>query len=68
METALILMAAGASSRFGGKAKQFAPVGPNDETLIEYSVNQAIKSGFDKMILVTSDKTRKGLKDIFGSS
>jgi len=41
---AIVFMVAGMSSRFGGKLKQLAKIGPNNETLIEYSVNQALTS------------------------
>ena len=41
-DIALVYMVAGMSSRFGGKIKQFAKVGPNDSTLIEYSLYQAL--------------------------
>ena len=42
-EIAIVYPVAGLSSRFQGKIKQFAQVGPNNETLIEYSLNQALK-------------------------
>lgn len=38
----LVYMVAGMSSRFGGKIKQFAQVGPNNSSLIEYSLQQAL--------------------------
>ena len=50
--TYLVVMVAGMSSRFGGKPKQMARIGPNNETLIEYSINQAIKNPFSKIIIV----------------
>jgi len=38
-DIAIVYMVAGISSRFGGEIKQFAEVGPNGESLIEYSLN-----------------------------
>ncbi len=64
---ALVYMVAGISSRFKGKIKQFAKV-TNSETLIEYSMNQAIKSGFTKIIFIVSNKTEQPFKEKFGNS
>ena len=58
-------MVAGMSSRFGGKNKQFAVVGPNGETLIELSLNQAINAGFTKIIFIVGNKTEKEFKKKF---
>lgn len=66
-EVALVYMVAGMSSRFGGKVKQFARVGPNNETLIEYSLGQALKSGFSKIIFVVGNKTEAGFREMFGN-
>jgi len=60
-------MVAGISSRFGGKIKQFAKVTDN-ETLIEYSINQAIKSGFTKIIFIVGNKTEQPFKEKFKNS
>ncbi|MBI2043752.1 hypothetical protein HYT24_00105 [Candidatus Pacearchaeota archaeon] len=68
MPLALLYMVAGMSSRFGGKIKQFAQVGPNGETLIEYSLDQALKTNsFDKIIFVVGNKTEKPFKVKFGN-
>ena len=67
-DMAIVYMVAGMSSRFGGKIKQFARVGPNGETLIEYSMNQAIKAGFNKIIFVVGSMTEKPFKEMFGDS
>lgn len=64
----VVYMVAGLSSRFGGKIKQFARVGPNNETLIEVSVNQAIKAGFDKIVFVVGEKTETPFKEMFGDN
>ena len=65
--TVIVFMVAGMSSRFGGKPKQMAKVGPNNETLIEYSVNQALTCNFSKVIFITNPKTEKLFVDIFGN-
>jgi len=64
----LVYLAAGMSSRFGGKVKALAQVGPNGETLIEYSLNQALSSGFSKIIFIVSSLTIESLKGLFGDN
>ncbi len=64
----LVYMAAGVSSRFGGGIKQLAKIGPNGETLIEYSLKQAVSAGFSKIILVVGNKTEEPLKKLIGDS
>jgi choline kinase len=66
MNIAVIFLVAGMSSRFGGKIKSLTEVGPNDESLIEISVNQAIKAGINKIIFVVGEKTEKPFKEKFG--
>lgn len=63
--TYLVVMVAGMSSRFGGKPKQMALIGPNNETLIEYSINQAIKNPFEKIVFITNQKTEELFINIF---
>ncbi|MCX6801007.1 MAG: sugar phosphate nucleotidyltransferase [Candidatus Diapherotrites archaeon] len=65
---ALVFLVAGVSSRFGGRMKQFARVGPSGETLIEFSLNQALKSPFGKIIFVVGEKTEKPFKEKFGNN
>ncbi|MDO8509219.1 MAG: sugar phosphate nucleotidyltransferase [Nanoarchaeota archaeon] len=67
-DLALVYMVAGISSRFGGKIKQFAEVGPDGEKLLEYSIKQAIPAGFSKIVLIVGEKTEKPMKEIFGNS
>ena len=47
-ETALVIMAAGIGSRFGGGIKQLAPVGPNGEIIMDYSIHDAIEQDLIK--------------------
>ena len=51
MKPALIIMAAGMGSRYGG-LKQMDPLGPNGECLLEYSIYDAIRAGFGKIVFV----------------
>jgi NDP-sugar pyrophosphorylase family protein len=67
-DIAVVYMVAGISSRFGGKIKQFAKVGPEGETLIEYSLKQALTAGFTKIIFIVGNKTEKPFKEMFGDS
>ncbi len=64
----LVYMVAWMSSRFGGKIKQFAKVWPNDTTLIEYSMHQALKSDFSKIIFIVGKMTETPFKQKFGNS
>ncbi|MBT4871006.1 MAG: hypothetical protein HON47_05515 [Candidatus Diapherotrites archaeon] len=63
----IVYMVAGMSSRFGGKIKQFAKVGINDETLIEVSIKQAINAGFNKIVFIVGEKTESSFKEMFGN-
>ena len=51
MEYTLVVMAAGLGSRFGS-LKQIEPVGPNGEFIIDYSVYDAIRAGFNKVVFI----------------
>lgn len=51
MKPTLLILAAGRGSRFGG-AKQVAPMGPHGETIMEYSIYDALNSGFGHVVLV----------------
>ena len=50
-KTALVVMAAGMGSRFGG-LKQIEPIGANGESILDFSVYDAVKAGFDKAIFI----------------
>jgi hypothetical protein len=56
----LLALAAGLGSRFGGP-KQLAPLGPNGETILDYSLHDAVRAGFDAAVLVI----RAELRDAF---
>jgi len=67
-EIPIVYMCAGISSRFAGRIKQFAKIGPNGETLIEYSLNQALSAGFSKIIFIVGNLTEKPFRDFFGDN
>ena len=56
----LLVMAAGMGSRYGG-LKQLDEVGPNGETIIDYSVYDAIEAGFNKVVFII----RQDFRDLF---
>ncbi len=51
MKTTLLIMAAGLGSRYGGD-KQIDGIGPHGEMLMQYSIYDAVKAGFDKLVFV----------------
>ena len=51
-EITLVIMAAGIGSRFGQKIKQLEPVGPSGELIIDYSVYDAVRAGFNHIVFV----------------
>lgn len=55
MKKTLLVMAAGMGSRFGG-LKQIEPVGPSGEYIIDYSVYDAIKAGFNKIVFIIREE------------
>jgi len=57
MSSSLVVMAAGAGSRFGGP-KQTTPVGPNSEWLPEYAIFDAVRSGFERVVCIIRDELR----------
>lgn len=63
----LVVMAAGIGSRFGGGIKQLAPVGPNGEIIMDYSVYDALEAGFDKVVFVIRKDLEKDFKQVIGS-
>lgn len=65
MKTTLAVMAAGMGSRFGG-LKQLAPVGPNGEAILNYSVYDAKEAGFDKVVFIIKKAIEQDFRDFIG--
>ncbi len=60
----LVVLAAGMGSRFGDRIKQLEPLGPSGELLIDYSVYDAVKAGFDRIVFII----RKDIEQLFKST
>lgn len=63
---ALVVLAAGMGSRYGG-LKQMDPMGPNGETVLDYSVFDAIRAGFSKVIFVIREDFAEAFKTTVGA-
>lgn len=66
MDMTLVVMAAGMGSRFGG-LKQIAAVGPNGEAILDFSVYDAKRAGFTKVVFVIKHSIEEEFKAIVGS-
>ncbi|MFA5330022.1 MAG: sugar phosphate nucleotidyltransferase [Prolixibacteraceae bacterium] len=66
MKPTLLILAAGMGSRYGG-LKQVEPVGPNGETILEYSVFDALRAGFGKVVFVIRESFAEDFKTRFES-
>jgi len=65
-ETALVIMAAGIGSRFGGGIKQLEPVGPSGEIIMDYSIHDALEAGFNKIVFIIRRDLEQDFKEIIG--
>ena len=63
----LVIMAAGIGSRYGEKIKQLEPVGPNGELLMDYSIYDAMKAGFTKIVFIIRKDIEQLVKDAIGN-
>ena len=66
-KTALVVMAAGIGSRFGGGIKQLEPVGPNGEIIMDYSIHDAMEAGFNKVVFIIRRDLEKDFREIIGN-
>ena len=66
MKKTLVVMAAGMGSRFGG-LKQIEPVGPNGEYIIDYSIYDAIRCGFEKVVFIIKEENFDIFKETIGN-
>ena len=62
----LVILAGGMGSRFGG-LKQIEPMGPNGEFIIDYSIYDAIRAGFTKVVFLIKEENFKIFKETIGN-
>jgi NDP-sugar pyrophosphorylase family protein len=60
----MFVLAAGMGSRYGG-LKQMEGFGPNGETIIDYSIYDAIKAGFDRVVFVIRPDMEEAFREVF---
>ena len=65
MNTALLIMAAGMGSRFGG-LKQIEPIGPNGEIILDFSIYDAVEAGFNKAVFIIKKEIEKEFRQVVG--
>ena len=63
MKTTLLIMAAGLGSRYGGD-KQIDRIGPAGDPLMKYSIYDAVKAGFDKIVFVIKYRHREIIEEL----
>jgi dTDP-glucose pyrophosphorylase len=66
MKPTLVIMAAGIGSRYGG-LKQIDPVGPSGEIVLDYSVYDAIRAGFGKVVFIIRTDIEADFKQVVGN-
>jgi UTP-glucose-1-phosphate uridylyltransferase len=66
MKPTLLVLAAGLGSRYGG-LKQIDPVGPNGETIIDYSIFDALRAGFGKLVFIIRRDIEQAFKESVGA-
>ncbi|HEV7926420.1 MAG TPA: sugar phosphate nucleotidyltransferase [Verrucomicrobiae bacterium] len=65
IKPSLLVLAAGMGSRYGG-LKQIDPVGPNGETIIDYSIYDALRAGFGKLVFVIRRDLERPFRELVG--
>jgi len=65
MQKTLVVLAAGIGSRYGG-LKQMDPIGPSGEFIIDYSVYDAIRAGFNRVVFIIRHDIEQAFKDTIG--
>lgn len=65
MKPTLLILAAGMGSRYGG-IKQLDSFGPNGETIIDFSLYDAINSGFGKVVFIIREELQDDFEELFG--
>ena len=64
--TSLVIMAAGIGSRFGEGIKQLTSFGPGGEIIMDYSVFDAVRAGFDRVVFVIRKDLEKDFREVIG--
>ena len=65
MDMTLVVMAAGLGSRYGG-VKQIERLGPDGEILMEYAIYDALRAGFDRIVLIIKPQMLQDVRALFG--
>ena len=65
MKASLVIMAAGLGSRYGG-SKQVDGIGPNGEILMEYSIHDALRAGFNKVVFIIKPEMEEMMRRLCG--
>ena len=66
IRTSLVIMAAGIGSRFGQGIKQLTSFGPSGEIIMDYSIYDALKAGFDRIVFVIRKDLEKDFREVIG--
>ena len=66
-KTALVTTAVGIGSRFGKGIKQLAPVGPNGEIIMDYSIHDALEAGFNKVVFIIRKDIEEEFRSVIGN-
>jgi len=65
MKVSLVIMAAGMGSRYGG-SKQVDGIGPHKEILMEYSIHDALRAGFNKIVFIIKPEMEEMMENLCG--
>lgn len=66
-EVSLVIMAAGIGSRYGAGIKQLERMGPSGEIIMDYSIYDAIRAGFSKVVFIIRHDIEKDFREIIGN-
>ena len=67
MNKALVILAAGIGSRFGGGIKQLEPVDDDGHIIMDYSIHDAIAAGFNKIVFIIRHDIEKDFREVIGN-
>ncbi len=66
-ELTLVVLAAGMGSRFGSRIKQLEPLGPDGELMIDYSIHDALRVGFNRVVFIIRHDIEELFKEKIGN-